>query len=156
MVVGAWVLAMAGVGVVAFVCALLVGKLASNAQGTPRTNEPPLIMARLDRSRPARMALALFGLVGAGILGVILGVVREAGWLSLIFALAFALALLLEIAGGWQETTRRSRRRLLQAFSLVLGVIIFAVVAYREGWEAVLFLLIFLAIWQLATIEGGR
>jgi hypothetical protein len=24
---------------------------------------------------------------------------------------------------------------------------------YREGWEAVLFLLIFLAIWQLATIE---
>jgi hypothetical protein len=36
------------------------------------------------RSRPARMALALFGLVGAGVLGVILGVVREAGWLSLI------------------------------------------------------------------------
>jgi hypothetical protein len=31
-----------------------------------------------------------------------------------------------------------------------------AVVAYREGWEAVLFLLIFLAIWQLATIEPGR
>ena len=49
-------------------------------------------MPALDRSRPARMALALFGLVGAGVLGVILGVVREAGWLSLIFALAFALA----------------------------------------------------------------
>jgi hypothetical protein len=43
--------------------------------------------------------------------------------------------------GGWQ------------AFSFVLGVIIFAAVAYREGWEAVLFLLIFLAIWQLATFE---
>ena len=113
-------------------------------------------MPALDRSRPARMALALFGLAGAGVLGVILGVVREAGWLSLIFALAFALALLLEIAGGWQETTRRSRRRLLQAFSFVLGVIIFAAVAYREGWEAVPFLLMFLAIWQLATIEGGR
>jgi hypothetical protein len=159
MVVGAWVLAMAGVGVVAFVMWAIVrgvpwALLASFP--TRRAHEPPLIMARLDRSRPARMALALFGLVGAGILGVILGVVREAGWLSLIFALAFALALLLEIAGGWQETTRRSRRRLLQAFSLVLGVIIFAVVAYREGWEAVLFLLIFLAIWQLATIEGGR
>jgi hypothetical protein len=110
-------------------------------------------MAKLDSSRPARMALALFGLVVAGVLGVILGVVREAGWLSLIFALAFALALLLEIAGGWQETTRRSRRRLLQAFSFVVGVIILAVVVYREGWEAVLFLLIFLAIWQLATIE---
>ena len=75
-------------------------------------------MPALDRSRPARMALALFGLAGAGVLGVILGVVREAGWLSLIFALAFALALLLEIAGGWQETTRPSRRRLLQAFYL--------------------------------------
>jgi dipeptide/tripeptide permease len=109
-------------------------------------------MPALDRSRSARMALALFGLVGAGILGVILGV-REAGWLSLLFALAFALALLLEIAGRWRETSRRSRRRLLQAFSLVLGVVIFAVVAYREGWEAVLFLLMFLAVWQLATIE---
>jgi hypothetical protein len=109
-------------------------------------------MPALDRSRPARMALALFGLAGAGVLGVILGVVREAGWLSLIFALAFALALLLEIAGGWQETTRPSRRRLLQTFSFALGIIIFAAVAYREGWEAVLFLLMFLAIWQLATI----
>ena len=111
------------------------------------------IMPTLERSRPARMALALFGLVGAGVLGVILGVVREAGWLSLLFTLAFALALLLEIGGRWRETTRPSRRRLLQAFSLVLGVVIFAVVAYREGWEAVLFLLMFLAVWQLATIE---
>jgi hypothetical protein len=113
-------------------------------------------MAKLDRSRPARMVLAVFGLVGAGVLGVILGVVREAGWLSLIFALAFALALLLEFAGGWQETTRRSRRRLLQAFSFVSGVIILAVLMYREGWEAGLFMLIFLAIWQLATIETVR
>jgi hypothetical protein len=37
--------------------------------------------------------------------------------------------------------------------SFVLGAIIFAAVAYREGSEAVLFLLIFLAIWQLATFE---
>ena len=109
-------------------------------------------MSALDRSRPARMAVAFFGLVVASTLGVILGVVRQAGWISLVFSLAFALALLLEIAGGWQETTRQSRRRLLQAFSFVLGVIILATVAYREGWEAVLFLLMFLAIWQLATI----
>jgi hypothetical protein len=34
-----------------------------------------------------------------------------------------------------------------------VGVIILAVVVYRDGWEAVLFLLIFLAIWQLATVE---
>jgi hypothetical protein len=30
---------------------------------------------------------------------------------------------------------------------------ILAVLMYREGWEAGLFVLIFLAIWQLATIE---
>jgi hypothetical protein len=112
-------------------------------------------MSALDRSRPARMALAFFGLVVASTLGVILGVVRQAGWVSLIFSLAFALALLLEIARGWQETTRPYRRRLLQAFSFVLGVIVLAVVAYREGWEAVLFLLIFLAIWQLGSYRAG-
>jgi hypothetical protein len=112
-------------------------------------------MAALDRLRPARMALALFGLVGAGVLGLLLGVVREAGWLSLLFALAFALALLLEFAGGWQETTRPFRRRLLQAFLFVVGGIILATVAYREGWEAVLFVLIFLAIWQLDTYRVG-
>jgi hypothetical protein len=70
--------------------------------------------------------------VGAGVLGLLLGVVREAGWLSLLFALAFALALLLEVAGGWQETTRPFRRRLFRAVSFVLGVIILATVAYRE------------------------
>ena len=108
-------------------------------------------MSALDRSRPARMAVAFFGLVVASTLGVILGVVRQAGWISLIFSLAFALVLLLEIAGGWQETTRPFRRRLFHAVSFVLGVIILATVAYREGWEAVLFVLIFLAIWELAT-----
>ena len=110
-------------------------------------------MARLDRSRPARMAIAVLGMVFCTILGVILGTVREAGWLSLLFALAFALALSVEMAGGWQESIRRSWRRLWRAFAFVVGVIILAVVVYREGWEAVLFLLIFLAIWQLASIE---
>jgi dipeptide/tripeptide permease len=110
-------------------------------------------MPAIDRSRPAHIAIALLGMVIAGVMGLLLGVVREAGWLSLIFALGFALALLLEIAGGRQETTRPSRRRLFQAFSLVAGAIIFAVVAHREGWEAALFLLIFLAIWQVATTE---
>ena len=110
-------------------------------------------MATLDRSRPARMAIAVLGIVFCSVLGVILGTFRESGWLSLLFAFAFALALLVEMAGGWQESIRRSWRRLWRAFAFVVGVIILAVVAYREGWEAVLFLLIFLAIWQLATIE---
>ncbi len=41
-------------------------------------------MSALDRSRPARMAVAFLGLVVASTLGVILGVVRQAGWISLI------------------------------------------------------------------------
>src|SRR5262245_28181507 len=112
-------------------------------------------MPAIDRSRPAHIAIAFLGLIISGVLGLLLGVVREAGWLSLIFALGFALALLLEIAGGWHETTRPSRRKLLQAGSLVLGAIIFAVVAYREGWEAALFLLLFLAMWQVATTKSA-
>ena len=112
-------------------------------------------MARLDRSRPSRIAIAVLGIVITVTLGTLLGVVREAGWLSLIFALGFALALLLEIAGGWEESTRPYRRRVLQALWLLLGIIILGVVAYREGWEPTLFLLIFLAIWQVASIEAS-
>jgi hypothetical protein len=33
-----------------------------------------------------------------------------------------------------------------------LGMIILGVVAYKEGWEPTLFLLIFLAIWQVVSI----
>jgi hypothetical protein len=109
-------------------------------------------MARFDRSRPARIAIAVLGIVITVNLGVLLGI-RQAGWLSLIFALGFALALLLEFAGGWEEAIRPTRRRLLQAISFVLGMIILVVVIYREGWEPALFLLIFLAIWQGASIE---
>ena len=111
-------------------------------------------MARLDRSRPARMAIAVLGMVFCSILGVILGTFRESGWLSLLFAFAFALALLVEMAGGWQESIRRSWRRLWRAVAFVVGVIILAVVVYREGWEAVLFLLIFLAIWHLGSYQA--
>jgi hypothetical protein len=113
-------------------------------------------MARLDRSRPSRIAIAVLGMVIAVTLGVLLGVVRQAGWLSLIFSLAFALVLLLEIAGGWEEATRPSRRRrLFQVISFVSGMIILAVITYREGWEVALFLLIFLAIWHFASIESA-
>ena len=110
-------------------------------------------MARLDRSRPSRIAIAVLGIVITVTLGTLLGVVRDAGWLSLLFALGFALALLLEIAGGWEESTRPYQRRVLHAFLLLLGMIILGVVAYKEGWEPTLFLLIFLAIWQVASIE---
>jgi drug/metabolite transporter superfamily protein YnfA len=110
-------------------------------------------MARIDRSRPSRIAFAMVGTVIAAIFGFIAGLRPGAAWLGLILALGFALALLLEIAGGWEETSRPYRRRALQAFWLILGLIILGVVTYREGWELTLFLLIFLAIWHVASIE---
>jgi hypothetical protein len=67
------------------------------------------------------MAVAFLGLVVASSLGVILGVVRQAGWISLIFSLAFALALLLEIAGGWEETTRPFRAKTVAGAFVCLG-----------------------------------
>jgi hypothetical protein len=112
-------------------------------------------MAALDRSRPSRIAFAMVGLLIATIFRFIAGFRPGAAWLGLIFALGFALALLMEFAGSWEEATRPYRRRVLQAFWLILGLIILAVVIYREGLEAALFLLIFLAIWQVASIEAS-
>jgi hypothetical protein len=56
---------------------------------------------------------------------------------------------------GYERRSGAVSRRLLSDVGLKVsgasgGAL--AVVAYREGWEAVLFLLIFLAIWQLASI----
>ena len=112
-------------------------------------------MARIDRSRPFRIEFALVGLVAASIFRLIAGLRPGAAWLSLTFALAFALALLMEFAGGWEQTTRPYRRRALQAFWLILVMIILGVATYSEGWELTLFLLIFLAIWQVASIEAS-
>ena len=109
----------------------------------------------MDRSRPFRIEVAAVGLVIATIFRFIAGIRPGASWLGLIFALGFALALLLEFAGGWERTTRPYRRRALQAFWLILGLIILGVVTYRDGWELTLFLLIFLAIWQVASIEAS-
>ena len=81
-----------------------------------RAHEPLLIMAKPDRSRLAPTALAVFGIVVFAVLGVLLGVVRQAGWISLLFSIAFALALLVEIAGALQESIRPSRRRLAGVF----------------------------------------
>ena len=109
----------------------------------------------MDRLRPFRIEVAAVGLVIAIVFRFIAGLRPGASWLGLIFALGFALALLLEFAGGWERTTRPYRRRALQAFWLILGLIILGVVTYREGWELTLFLLIFLAIWHVASIEAS-
>ena len=109
----------------------------------------------MDRSRPFRIEVAAVGLVIAIVFRFIAGLRPGASWLGLIFALGFALALLLEFAGGWERTTRPYRRRARQAFWLILGLIILGVVTYTEGWELTLFLLIFLAIWEVASIEAS-
>jgi formate hydrogenlyase subunit 3/multisubunit Na+/H+ antiporter MnhD subunit len=96
-------------------------------------------MARFDRSRPSRVAIAVLGIVIAVTLGVLLGVVRQAGWLSLIFAMGFALVLLLEMAGGWEESTRPYRRRVLHAFLLLLGMSILGVVTYEKDGSQLYF-----------------
>jgi Integrase core domain len=67
-------------------------------------------------------------------MGFVLGVVRHATWLSLLFAPSFGLALLTEIAGGLAEWTRNPvRRRLRLAVSVVVGMAILATVAVRDG-----------------------
>jgi len=97
----------------------------------------------------------MVGLVVATIFRLFAGLRPGAAWLGLIFALGFGLALLMEFAGGWEEVTRPYRRRALQAFWLIFGLIILGVVTFREGWEATLFLLIFLAIWHVTSIEAS-
>ena len=59
----------------------------------------------------------MVGTVIAAIFGFIAGLRPGAAWLGLILALGFALALLLEIAGGWEETSRPYRRRALQVLA---------------------------------------
>ena len=44
-------------------------------------------MAKPDSSRLAPTALAVFGIVVFAVLGVLLGVVRQAGWISLLFSI---------------------------------------------------------------------
>ena len=52
------------------------------------------------------------------------------------------------------STHRREQSFPTVGATFVLGVIVLAAVAYREGWEAVLFLLIFLAIWHLGSYRA--
>ena len=72
---------------------------------------------------------------------------------TLLFGLAFSLAL-------WSEIARVMRLR-LWGVPLAVAVVawaagfagILAAAAFRLGWESVVFMLIFLAIWHLAGAE---
>lgn len=90
---------------------------------------------RPDQSRGFRVGLALFGVICS----VIATLTMEEKSLGLLFGLAFSLA-------WWTEIARR-----LPIVVGGLGVMAFLVAgAYRVGWESVIFLLLFLALWRIA------
>lgn len=93
---------------------------------------------RPDQSRGFRVGLALFGVICS----VIATLTMEEKSLGLLFGLAFSLA-------WWTEIARR-----LPIVVGGLGVMAFLVAgAYRVGWESVIFLLLFLALWRIAGDE---
>jgi uncharacterized membrane protein (UPF0136 family) len=95
------------------------------------------------------MALAVLGMLVCGVVGMVVGLVRHSIWLSLLLVVAFALALLWEIAMRLWEANQL--RGLWLAAAIGAGIL--AAVAFRDGWEAIVFLLLFLAIWHLEGIE---
>ncbi len=93
---------------------------------------------RPDASRGFRIGLAVFGVICC----VITTVTMEEKSLGTLFGLAFSLA-------WWSEIAKR--------FAIVVGaigtILFLAAGAYRVGWESVIFLLLFLALWRLASDE---
>ena len=94
------------------------------------------------RSDGFRIALAAFGILASIFVNMVVGPFHQGQWLGLLFGLAFSLALLSEIARGANQ-----RPTLL---AVVAGVAILMVSAILLGWEAVAFMLVFLAIWFLS------
>ncbi len=89
------------------------------------------------------MALAAFGILASIFVNMVVGPFHQGQWLGLFLALAFSLALLLEIARGANQSPT-----LLAA--IVAGVAILVVSAVLLAWEAAVFMLVFLAIWLLS------
>jgi 4-hydroxybenzoate polyprenyltransferase len=93
---------------------------------------------RPDGSRRFRIGLAVIGVICC----VIVTLTMEEKSLGLLFGLAFSLA-------WWSEIAKR--------LPLVVGglgiVIILAAAGYRVGWESVIFLLVFVALWRVAGDE---
>jgi hypothetical protein len=93
---------------------------------------------RPDESRGFRIGLAVLGVICC----VIATLTMEEKSLGTLFGLAFSLA-------WWSEIAKR--------FPIVvggIGTILFLVAgAYRVGWEAIIFLLVFMALWRLAGDE---
>jgi hypothetical protein len=96
-----------------------------------------------------RMALSTLGVLVC----IIAADLSEVKTFTMLFGLAFSLAL-------WSEIARGMRLRLhgvLLAAAVVAWAAGFAAMlaaaAFRLGWESIVFMLIFLTIWHLAGAE---
>jgi hypothetical protein len=93
---------------------------------------------RPDGSRGFRIGLAVLGVICS----VIVTLTMEEKSLGLLFGLAFSLA-------WWSEIAKK-----LPLVVGSLGVLVILVAgAYRVGWESVIFLLVFVALWRVAGDE---
>lgn len=88
-----------------------------------------------DRSRGVRISVSILGIVCC----VIMTLTFQEKSLGLLFGLAFSLA-------WWSEVARR-----LPILMVLGAAIILAGAAFRLGWEAALFLLVFVAMWHFAA-----
>ena len=114
---------------------------------------PPQRQGRLQGQASStlafRMALSTLGVLVC----IVAADLSEVKAFTLLFGLAFSLAL-------WSEIARVMRLR-LWGVPLAVAVVawaagfavILAAAAFRLGWESVVFMLIFLAIWHLAGAE---
>jgi hypothetical protein len=88
-----------------------------------------------DRSRGVRISVSILGIVCC----VIMTLTFQEKSLGLLFGLAFSLA-------WWSEVARR-----LPILMVLGAATILAGAAFRLGWEAALFLLVFVAMWHFAA-----
>jgi hypothetical protein len=88
-----------------------------------------------DRSRGVRISVSILGIVCC----VIMTLTFREKSLGLLFGLAFSLA-------WWSEVARR-----LPVLMALGAAVILSGAAFRLGWEAALFSLVFVAMWHFAA-----
>jgi hypothetical protein len=104
--------------------------------------------------RGFRIVLAIVGVAVSFEAELLLGVGQHTRFLSLVFVVAFLLALVSEVAIGIYDAIRNRREREGWLIgSAVVGAGAIAAAAMFLGWEPALFLLLFLAIWHLARTD---
>jgi hypothetical protein len=104
--------------------------------------------------RGFRIALSLVGVAVSFEAELLLGVGQHTRFLSLVFVVAFLLALASEVAIGVYDAMKKpAERGSWLVGSALVGAGAIAAAAVFLGWEPALFLLLFLAIWHLARSD---